>query len=395
MTQDPRLVIEVTDEMLRHSRILDILYFTGFVYGVVELLLILVLGISSRMRDAAARLSSRPYVIALVYVVFFTILTTILGFPFSYYAGYVVPHEFNLSNQNFAQWMGDEGKGFVVGLIFSLIVVPVALLIVRKVRRWWLTLWLASVPLSILLVVIVPVLVDPVFNKFVPLQNPVLKQKLLDEAARAGIEGARVYQVDKSRQTKEMNAYVTGLGPTKRIVLWDTLLAKLDQDEILATMAHEMGHYVLHHLWQGLAWGLAISFPLLFIAQKIYEWGVRRWGGAPGDPVTLPWLLLIVSVGSFLMAPVENGISRHIEHEADRFGLELTHLNEPMAATFVAFAKDSKVNPDPSPFIEFWRYSHPSLSKRVRFALSYHPWQSGAARFSAPGSSSTGSHRSP
>jgi len=243
-------------------------------------------------------------------------------------------------------------------------------------------------------VVIVPVLVDPVFNKFVPLQNQVLKQKLLDEAGRAGIEGARVFQVDKSRQTKEMNAYVTGLGPTKRIVLWDTLLQKMDEDEILAVMAHEMGHYVLHHLWKGLAWGLLIAFPALFVLQKIYEWGLPRVGGAAGDPVTLPWLLLIFSIGSFLGAPIENGISRHIEHEADKFGLELTHLNEPMAASFVRFAEDSKVNPNPSPFIEFWRYSHPSLSKRITFAMNYKPW-SVATRFSAssPESRSTSSRR--
>lgn len=372
MTQDPRLVIHVTDEMIRHSRILDILYFTAFFYGVVELVLILRLGLSTWMRDVAGRVTSRPYFIACIYVVLFTIATTILGFPFSYYAGYVVPHQFNLSNYTLGRWLGDEAKAFAIGLLFSLIVVPVALLIIRRVKRWWLWLWIASIPLSILLVVVVPVLVDPVFNKFIPLENRHLKQALLDEAGRAGIDGARVFQVDKSRQTKEMNAYVTGLGPTKRIVLWDTLLQKMDEDMILAVMAHEMGHYVEHHLWQGLAWGLAIAFPGLFLLQKIYEWGRR---GERGDPVTLPWLLLIVSVGSFLGAPIENGISRHIEHEADRFGLELTHLNEPMAASFVAFAKDSKVDPNPSPFIEFWRYSHPSLQKRIAFALSYKPWE--------------------
>ena len=383
---DPRLVIHVTEEMLRHSRILDVLYFTGFFYGALELFAILYFGLSRWMRNAAARVTQRPFFIAAIYVVLFTVVTTILGFPFAYYAGYVVPHQFSLSNQNLVQWLGDQGKEFVVGLIFSLIVIPVALLVMRRVRRWWLVMWAASIPLSILLVVVVPVIVDPVFNKFVPLQNQRLKNALLDEASRAGIEGARVFQVDKSRQTTEMNAYVTGLGPTKRIVLWDTLLQKLDQDEILAVMAHEMGHYVLHHVWQGLAWGLLIAFPGLFILQKVYERGLPRWRTTAGDPESLPWILLLVSIGSFLLAPVENGISRHIEHDADKFGLELTHLNEPMAASFVAFARDSKVNPNPSPFIEFWRYSHPSLSKRIKFALNYKP--SVAARFSAPAAAS-------
>ncbi len=383
MTQpppDPRLIIHVTEEMLRHSRILDILYFAGFFYGVVELIVILWLGISKWMRDAAARVTQRPYVIALIYVALFSIVTTIFDFPLSFYAGYVVPHQFNLSNQNFGQWIGDEAKEFAIGLVVSLILVPLMLLVIRKVRRWWLVIWIAAVPLAILFVVIIPVVVDPVFNKFVPLQNPVLRQKLLDEAARAGIEGARVYQVDKSKQTKEMNAYVTGLGPTKRIVLWDTLLAKLDEDEILAVMAHEMGHYVLHHLWKGLAWGLAIAFVILFLAQRAYERGLARWGPkwgatAIGDAASLPWFLLIVSVISFVLSPVENGISRHYEHQADKFGIELTHLNEPMAASFVRFAEDSKVNPNPSAFIEFWRYSHPSLARRIKFAMSYKPWE--------------------
>lgn len=366
--------------MLRHSRILDILYFAGFFYGVVELLVILWLGISKWMRDIAARVTQKPYVIALIYVALFSIVTTIFDFPLSYYAGYVVPHQFNLSNQNFGQWIGDEAKGFAIGLIVSLILVPLALLVIRKIRRWWLVIWIAAVPLAILFVVIIPVVVDPVFNKFVPLQNPVLRQKLLDEAARAGIGGANVYQVDKSKQTKEMNAYVTGLGPTKRIVLWDTLLAKLDQDEILAVMAHEMGHYVLHHLWKGLAWGLAIAFLILFLAQRAYERGLARWGPkwgvtAIGDAASLPWFLLIVSVISFVLSPVENGISRHYEHQADKFGIELTHLNEPMAASFVRFAEDSKVNPNPNAFIEFWRYSHPSLARRIRFAMNYKPWE--------------------
>lgn len=373
--------------MIRHSRILDLLYFGGFLYGVVELLIILGLGISARMRDLAARVTKRPYGIALIYVVVFSIVTAIFDFPLSYYAGYVVPHQFNLSNQNFAAWIGDEAKAFLIGLVFSLIVVPPALLVIRRVKRWWLVLWAAAIPISIFVVVIVPVVVDPVFNRFEPLKDQVLRRKLLDEAARAGIEGGRVYEVDKSRQTKEMNAYVTGLGPTNRIVMWDTLLKKLNQDEVLAVMGHEMGHYVLHHVWQGVAWTIAIAFPVLFFAQRVYERGIGRWGIAErGDAASLPWILLIVSTISFLLAPVENGISRHIEHQADIFGLELTHLNEATASSFVKFAEDSKVNPYPNALIEFWRYSHPSLGKRVDFVLKYKPWErgSGAARFLAP-----------
>src|SRR5262249_11355071 len=164
------------------------------------------------------------------------------------------------------------------------------------------------------------------------------RRALLGEASRAGIEGSRVYQVDKSKQTKTMNAYVTGLGPSKRIVMWDTLLQKLDREEILAVMGHEMGHYVLHHLWQGIAFTVAASFLGFFLAQKIFGGGVARWGGRwrtgeRGDPAALPWLLLVASVLNFAITPLTAGFEWHIEHQADVFGLELTHFNEPMASS--------------------------------------------------------------
>lgn len=379
---DPRLIVDVTEEMIRHSRILDMLYFGGFVYGIVELLLVLALRVSARLRDASARVAGRPYVIAIVYVVLFTLVTAVLDFPLSFYSGFIVPHQFNLTSQTFAAWLGDEAKGLMIGLVAGVILIPPALLLIRRLERWWLVLWAVSIPVIVLLVVIVPIVVDPVFNKFEPLKNQQLKQKLLDEADRAGIEGGRVYQVDKSKQTKEMNAYVTGLGPTKRIVMWDTLLAKMSEDEVLAVMGHEMGHYVLHHIWKGLAWSVAIAFFVLFLAQRIYEWGLVRWGPrwgftTSGDAASLPWLLIIVSSISFLLSPLENGISRHIEHQSDIFGLELTHLNDAMATSFVKFAEDSKVNPRPHPVIEFWRYSHPSLARRIEFVLSYKPWERG------------------
>src|SRR5206468_10450865 len=225
-----------------------------------------------------------------------------------------------------------------------------------------------------------PLIIDPLFNKFEPLQDQVLRRDLLQEASRAGIEGSRVYQVNKSKQTKTMNAYVTGLGPSKRIVLWDTLLAKLDHDEILAVMGHEMGHYVLHHLWKGMAFGILVSFVVFFFGQRLSERGLDRWGSRwevrdRADPAALPWLLLVAAVIGFILSPVTSAFSRHIEHQADQFGLELTHLNEAMASSFVKFAEDSKADPRPPRFIEWWRYSHPSLGRRIDFVLAYKPWE--------------------
>ena len=370
----PRFVVHVTPEMIRHSRILDAIYFGGFFYSCAVLIIVLKSGISVKLRDVASR-AKWLFVIAMIYFALLSVVTTIFEFPLSFYAGFIVPHQFNLTHQTFAAWLGDFGKGFGVDVIIGSFLAALALLAIRRVRNWWLPMWLGTIPLIILGVVITPLVIDPLFNKFEPLKDQRLRNDLLAEASRAGIQGGRVYQVDKSKQTTTMNAYVTGIGPSKRIVLWDTLLQKLNHDEILAVMGHEMGHYVLHHIWEGIAFGVAISFFGFFIAQRIYERGLRWWGFTDrADPAALPWLLLIAAVITFLLSPVSNGFSRHVEHQADKFALDLTHLNEAAATSEVKFAEDSKQDPNPPAFIEWWRYTHPSAQKRIDFALSYRPW---------------------
>ncbi len=376
------LDVHVTPEMLRHSRINHTLYFADVVYGLAVLLLILAAGWSARMRDFATRRLRWPFVAAMLYFVLLSLVMTGLTLPLEYYAGFVVPHQFDLTSQSLGGWLGDGAKAFGVNVVIGAPLAALALLGIRRIKRWWLVLWLGSIPLILLGVLAQPLIIDPIFNDFRPLRDASLRQALLDEASTAGIEQSRVYEVDKSKQTKEMNAYVTGIGPSARIVMWDTLLAKLDRDEILAVMGHEMGHYVLLHLWQGMAFGIAVSFLGFFIAQRLFEWGLSRWGSrwrasAGGDPAALPWLLAVSSLLVFLLSPVSSGFSRHIEHQADVFGLELTHKNEAMASAFVKFAEDSKADPRPPLLIEWWAYSHPSLGRRIDFVLGYKPWEKG------------------
>jgi STE24 endopeptidase len=379
---DARFEVRITDEMIRHSRIVDTLYFVGTAWSFAGLAIVLGAGISRRLRDLVIRMTRRPFVASMLYIVLFSLVVALLDFPLTYYAGFHVPHQFDLSDQTFVSWMGDQAKGMAVSLAIGAPLGAFALLGIRRLKNWWFALWLASIPLILLMVVIQPIVLDPIFNRFEPLRDQVLRDKLLDLASKAGIEGSRVYQVDKSKQTKTMNAYVNGIGPTNRIVMWDTLLAKLDHAEVLGVMAHEMGHYVLRHIWKGLGFSLALSFFVFFLVQRIHDWGLPRfgprWGFAErGDPASLPWLLLIASVIGFLLSPVINGYSRKIEHDADIFALEITRRNEPLASAFVKFAEDSKRDPTPAPFIEFWRYSHPPIGKRIAFALSYRPWEKG------------------
>ena len=363
----------VTPEMIRHSRLEDALYFIDILYSVAVYLLLLRTLASAKMRDVA----EKTRVPALVYITLLTVALFVLELPLTLYRSYVVPHQFDLSNQSLPSWLGDQSKALLVDVITSAIVGTLVIIVIRRLRRWWLVAWLGSIPLIVLAVLITPLVIDPMFNKYEPLRDPVLRRDLLAEAAQAGIEHGRVYQVNKSKQTKTMNAYVTGIGPSARIVMWDTLLQKLDHDEIIAVMGHEMGHYVMKHLWKGIAFYVALSFFVFWIGQALYERGVARWGSRWGvrdarDAAALPWLLVVWLLFTFLISPITSGFSRHIEHQADVFSLDLTHLNEPMASAFVKFAEDSKEDPRPPRFIEWWMYSHPSLGRRIDFVLRYH-----------------------
>ena len=376
--QQRRFEPRVTPEMMRHSRINEALYFVANAWSAAALLLVLATRLSARLRTLATRAVKWKWLVPAAYVALLTIVIAALEFPLDFYGGFVVPHQFDLTVQSFASWIGDFGKGLGVNVVVSAIVVSLLYMAIRRVRRWWIAAWLGSLPLIIFGIVITPLVIDPLFNKFEPLHDPVLRRDLLDEAARAGIERGRVYQVNKSKQTKTMNAYVTGIGPSARIVMWDTLLAKLDHDEVLAVMGHEMGHYVLKHLWQGFALAVVLTFFGFLAAQALFDRGLRRWGRRweieeAADPAGLPLLMLISLLISFAISPITSGFSRHVEHQADVFGLELTHLNEPMASAFVKFAEDSKANPRPPRVLEWWHHSHPSLGRRIDFVLGYKP----------------------
>jgi STE24 endopeptidase len=374
--------VTVTKEMRQHDAWRNALYFGGAVYGFLVLLAVLALGISRRLRDLARSITPHRFLSAMVFVALLTVVTTVLSLPLDVLSGYVVPHRFDLSDQSLGSWLWDQAKGLFLNILLAAPILALALEGIRRRRRWWLALWLGSIPITLFLVLIGPVVLDPVFNTFEPLKDEELKTEILNLASRAGIAGGRLWQVDKSKQTKEMNAYVNGLGPTKRIVLWDTIIAKLSRDQLLFVMAHEMGHYVRHHVWKLLGFLIGLLLVVFWLGQRLAEWATRRFGAAwgfdaPHDPAALPLLLLLVSVFLFFLSPVTAGFSRILEHEADVFALELTHLNDAGARAFVKLAEDSKVLPDPHPFIRFWRYTHPTLKERIQFCTTYRPWEQG------------------
>jgi len=306
-----------------------------------------------------------------------------LDLPLAWYAGFVREHAYGLSEQTAAKWWSDELKGLALGCVFTALILWFPYLLLRKSpRRWWLYTGLASVPLLVLLLFVTPLWIEPLFNHFGPMKDKALEADILSLAGRAGIAGSRVYEVDKSVDTKTVNAYVTGFGGSKRIVLWDTTLAKLDRPEVLLVMGHEMGHYVLGHVPVLIAVGSLLVLCGLWVVHRTAHGLIARFAGRFGfrelaDVASVPLMSLLFSLVALLLTPAILGVTRHTEHEADRFGLEITSDNHHCATAFVKLQQENLDNPRPGWLYKLWRSSHPPLGERIDFCNDYRPWERG------------------
>ena len=379
----PVAVPEPSEQAMRYYRSGNVLWFVEQAWSIAVLVLLLATGLSASLRNAARRIGRNWFFTIVVYFALFTIVTTIVDLPLSYYTEYVREHAYGLSNQTFGKWFGDTLKSLAVACIVGALVMWVPYLLLRKSpRRWWLYTAIALVPFIVLANLVAPIWIAPLFNKFEPMQDKALEQKILSLAGRAGIEGSRVYQVNKSVDTKTLNAYVAGLFGTKRIVLWDTTLKRMTDRELLFVMGHEMGHYVLHHVWQAIAFSVVILAASLYVAYRtagavIARFG-RRWGFTSlADVASLPLLLLLMSAFGLVVTPLQLAFTRHLEHEADRFGLEITQANHSAGTAFVKLQQDALANPRPGLLYKIFRESHPPLGERIDFANQYHPWTTG------------------
>lgn len=380
---EPVTVPEPSEKAMQYYRSGNRLWIVRQLWGFAVPALILFTGLSARLRNASRALGHRWFFVILVYFVLYNLLNFVIDLPLAYYAGFVRQHAYGLSNQSLVKWFSDAIKGLLVGTVAGCLFLWVPYLLLRvSPRRWWLYTSLAAVPLMFVTMLVVPIWVAPLFNKFGPMQDKELEARILVLADRAGIEGSRVFEVEKSADTKTLNAYVTGVWNTKRIVLWDTLLNKLEPEEVLAVMAHEMGHYVLHHVVIGIWLGCLGVLISLYAVYRLAGLLMRRFQVRFGftdlaDVASLPLILILVHAVSLAIEPAALAISRHIEREADRFGLELMQDNRAAATSFVKLQHENLSNPRPGPLFIFWRASHPPLGERIEFANTYRPWEQG------------------
>ncbi len=377
-------VPEPTPLALRYHRGNTAIWAADVVLGLVVPAALLWTGLSARMRSLAARLGrGRRYPTIALYGILYVLLISLAFLPYGYYVGFVRQHEFGLSHQSAGDWAGDWVKGVLVGAVVAALVLWIPYLLLRRSpRRWWLWTGLATIPLGVLALLVSPIWIAPLFDRFGPMQDKGLEARILALAERAGIEEGRVYEVNKSDDTRLVNAYVTGIGGTKRIVLWDTLLRRLTPDQVAFVMAHEMGHYVLHHTLTVIL-GAALAATLsLYAVHRLAARLIARYRNRFGfdrldDVASLPLLMLVGGAVSFLVTPAALAFSRWQERESDRFGLELTHDNRAAAETFVRLQEENLGVPRPGIIFTLWRGSHPSLASRIEFANRYRPWSKG------------------
>ena len=364
----------VTPQMTRYSQTRYALYFAGTAYELLALWGVLATGLSARLRRVVQPLGFSFFQLAGYYALL-TLVLIVVHAPLTWYSGYYLEHAYGLSSQGLEAWLGDLVKGIAVDMATTVPILWLLFWLIQKSpRRWALWFWGALIPLIAFGIFVSPLVVDPLFNKFTPMPPGPLKTRIEVLAAKAGIPNAPIYVVDKSRQTHSTNAYVTGIGSSARIVIWDTTLRRMPQDQILAVVGHEMGHYVLKHLYWGFLMSVGGLLLLLPLAQKFAEGLVARFGprwGVSGlsDYAATPALLLTVSLAGFLLAPLTNGVSRVIEHQADAYGLEVNGNGPAMARAFVSLSEQNLSDPNPPAFIKFWLFTHPPLRERIDFAL--------------------------
>lgn len=375
------------------GRIERCLVVAGAVWTPASLLILLAMGGVARIRDAVQRRSQNIWLQGYAFVGLMLVALRVLTLPLAMW-GHRTAVQYHLSVQGWASWFADWAKGLALEWGIGGLICIVLLWIIRRTgERWWLWFWAVAAGMAIAGVFVSPYVIDPIFNRFTPMQqaDPALVTQLERVVARSGmtIPPERMFVMQASAKSTELNAYVTGFGASKRVVVWDTTIAQSSPDEIAFIFAHELGHYALGHVALGTALTCLGLLPLFWIgdwaARRLIVRFGRKWRVAMlADWSGLVVLALVLSVASVLSEPMANAFSRAMEHDADVYGQEAVHgiVADPRAIgqhSFAVLGRDSLDDPAPHPVFEWWFDTHPTIRFRAAFAQAYDPWASGEA----------------
>jgi STE24 endopeptidase len=363
-------------------------FFITSLYGFLVLLVLLRWRVATRFRDLAERTSSRRLVQLIIFAPLILLTIALLGLPSDAWDE-SLQRAYGLSVQKWPAWFTDWITNQLVMTIVGILLVGILYAALRRSpRRWWFYFWLGSIPILLVVLFAQPLIIDPLFYTFKPLvgAQPVLLSEMQKVMHRGGIEipPDRMFVMNASSKQTGLNAYVTGYGASKRVVVWDNTIAKATVPETLFVFGHEMGHYVLLHIPKELVITEAIILFLLYLGYRLSHWMLARWGTQWGirsldDWASFPALFFLIGVLAFLATPAFNALSRHFEHEADRYGIEVTHgiVPNPNQVAAHYFEKSGEMNladPDPSEWDKAWFFDHPTRKERVHFVASYNPW---------------------
>lgn len=331
-------------------------------------------GLARRWRDWAERIAPvwlAPALFAAPYI----IAGTLIVLPWTIYTGFIREKQYDLMNQSFADWAIDQGKGLGIGIVASAILFTIVLAVIRKSpKRWWLWGALTMSAFSAFGAMIVPVYVAPLFNTYSEMKPGPVRDRIVAMAKANNVPAEHIYVFDASKQTKRISANVSGLGPTIRISLNDNLLKRTTPAETAAVMGHELGHYVLGHVWKGIIAFTVIFLVVFYIAFRAVPAIIRRYGAKWGvrdvaDPAAIPVFFIVVSIISVALTPITNTLIRTNESEADAFGLETAREPDGFATTALALSEYRKI--EPGALEEFVFFDHPSGRTRIRMAMDW------------------------
>ena len=363
----------------------------GFFYGLLVLWFILRRRLSAKFRDWAESVSHHRFVQAYVFTPLLVLTIGVLQLPLDIFRE-SVSKLYKISVQSWPSWIADWAKAQLLTIIIGSFLVWILYAVIRNSRRrWWLYFWIISLPLLLFGIFISPYVIDPLFNKYEPLSTkaPQLVPELQRVTRRAGQEVSpdRMFWMKASDKTIATNASVNGFGASKRIIIWDTTLAQETADEVLTDFGHEMGHYVLGHLWKGFLFSAAMIFVLLYLGYRSIGWLLSRSGASWGiraldDWASLPALLFLLTLFGFAADAIGNTFSRYEEHQADIYSLEVTHgivpdSGQAFARSFQIYGETVLVDPDPNPVNVFLFFDHPTVTDRIHLGVTYDPWSKG------------------
>jgi len=375
MTTTTELDHERQQQARRYSRIKRRLWLVDTSLNFIYMLAWLVFGWALSLRQYLEGFTTNPWLLVPIFAIIVGGVYAVFSLPLGYYGGFVLPHRFGQSTQSFKDWVMDQIKGLLIGAPLGVLMLELLYLALRLAGdAWW--LWAAGglLVFQVLLANLAPVLIMPIFNKYVPLgeEHAELAERLmrLAEKARTRVKG--VFKFDMSRRTKSANAALTGIGNTRRIILGDTLINEFTPDEIETVLAHELGHQVNKDIPILMAAGTLTTTLGLYLASLGMKWAVSAFGfGGVADVAALPALGLVVSLYSLLIMPAENAFSRWRERLADRYALQSTGKSQAFASAFVRLANQNLSEVDPEPWVVWLFYSHPPLGERIRAAEEY------------------------